>query len=504
MKRPWVLPLLGYFILALLLAPGAMLGQGTFGFHDFRHHHLPWRSWAAQQWLSGELPLWSSGAANGFPLFAEGQGGFFYLPTMLLFVVFPDGLALSWSVLGHHIFAAMGLWAFLRRSGLRGIAPFAGGLILGFSGFLVSHSMYVGMQNAVAWLPWLLLATLSGRGWLTAVGIGAMGLAGHPQAAAFSGLLVAVHAFVALERPALFRWISWAAIGTLIASPQLVATLELSAFSMRDGGVDGGFGNIGAMPVQELVGFAFPAAFGFDRPADVAETYYHRGLGYWGQGVNSWEMCVYVGIPVLILAFVGARRSKFWTAALIVGVLLMLGGPLWSILHLVPGFSFFRFPARFALIAVTALSVLSAFGLDDLRRGASAVVVRRALWYLVGAFTLSTGIVRLAVHTRAAELSSLLDARFRREVGPLPVPPELTALQAALPPPEPEDPAQIPAKVARILADIAQSTDPRSARVWWPAALMVACALCIRRPRLLTALIAADLIRPRVPPYGVV
>lgn len=495
MKRPWFFPLVGYALLALLLAPSAFLGQGVFGYHDFRHHHLPWRAWAAQQWAIGDVPWWASGAANGFPLLADGQGGFLYFPTMALFLLLPDGLALNWAVLGHHIFAAMGMWAFLSRLGLRGIAPFGGGVVFAFSGFLVSHAIYVGMQNGIAWLPWLLLATLSGRGWLTALGIGALGVAGHPQAAAFSGLLVAAHAIATLERSALVVWGAWATLGVLIASPQVAASLELSTFSMRDGGVDPGFGNLGAMPFLELVGFVLPAAFGLDRPADVTETYYHRGLGYWGQGVNSWEMCIYVGIPVAMLAFCGARRSRFWTAALVVACILMLGGPLWALLRLFPGFSFFRFPARFALVAVAALAVLCAYGLDEVRRGVRTAHVRRAGWYLLGIFTLSTGVVRFAIHTRSSEISAVLDAHFRRQVGPVPIPPSLGPLHAALPAPDPEDPSQIAGKVARILADLAQSTDPRSSRVWWPAALLVACALALHRPRWMAALIAADLIR---------
>ena len=36
---------------------------------------------------------------------AEGEGGFLYPPTMVLFLLLPDGLALNWSVLGHQVLA---------------------------------------------------------------------------------------------------------------------------------------------------------------------------------------------------------------------------------------------------------------------------------------------------------------------------------------------------------------------------------------------------------------
>lgn len=483
-----------YVLVAVALAPGAAFGLGVFGYHDLRHHHLPWRAWAAARWLAGEVPWWASGAGNGFPLLAEGEGGFLYPPTMALFMALPDGLALNWSLLGHHVFGALGMWAYLRATGRRGAAAWVGGLVWGYSGFLVSHALYLGMHNALAWIGWLLYATQARRPALTALGVGMLGLAGHPQAAAFGGLLVAAHALATLGGRELLRTAAGAAAGVLIAAPQLAATLELARFSMREGGVGGVFANVGAMPVQELVGFVLPYAFGFDRPADVTETYYHRGTGYWGAGVNSWETCVYVGVPALVLAALGARRSRFWSGVLVVSVLLMLGGPLWAVVRHLPGFSGFRFPARFALGAVAAIAVLAAHGLDVVRTMRRPRVVATRLWWTAALFSLTTGFAYLGLHTRLGELRAVLTARFEAQAQ-LPPPPPLTGLAAAaLPEPEPEDPAAIPAKVARILADLGRSTAPDSPRVWVPLLLLVATATALRRPRLVVALVALDLL----------
>ncbi len=493
MKR-WLPALSLYVVLAIVLAPAAAVGDGHFAFHDFRHHHLPWRAWAAAKFLAGEFPLWASGAANGFPLFAEGQGGFLYLPTMLLFVLLPDGLALDWAVLGHHVLAALGAWWLCRNLGMRGVGPLLAGIVYGFSGFMVSHSLYLGMQNAAAWLPWVLGATLSRQGWLTALGIGAMGLAGHPQAAAFGGLLAGGHAMLVLSGRERLRWIGFAALGGLVAAPQVVASLQLAQFSMRDGGVAASFAQVGALPPQELVGLVLPYAFGFDRPADIVETYYHRGTGYWGAGVNSWEMCTYVGVPAAVLALLGARRRKGWAILALLAALLMLGGPLWSLLHLLPGFGFFRFPARFGLWLTLAVAVLASAGTESLRFAWRREQVRSRLLVFLGLFTLSTGVARLGLSTRGVEIASILDAHFRRQVD-LPPPPSMGALlRAALPEPEPEVAAEIPAKVARIMGDLRRSVDPRSPRVIVPVLLLLATLLGLGRPRLLAALVAVDLL----------
>ena len=496
MKRPpWLAPLAFFALVAFLLAPEAATGAGVFGYHDLRHHHLPWRSWAATQWAAGEVPWWASGAGSGFPLLAEGEGGFLYLPTMLLFVLAPDGLALNASVLGHHVLAAMGMWAFVRALGLRHLAPVVAGLGWGFGGFFVSHALYLGMQNGLAWVGWLLFATVTRRWWLTGLGIGMLGLAGHPQGAAFAGLLVGAHALAVLAPGERLRWGAGAVAGLVIASPQLLATAELARHSLRDGGVSGAFASIGAMPIQEMVGFVLPYAFGFDRPADIVETYYHRGSGYWGSGVNSWETCVYVGFPLAVLAVLGLRRSRFWTGALVVAVLLMLGGPAWALVRHLPGFEFFRFPGRFAIVAVAALSVLAAYGFDSLRRLARPAPVRSALVWVVAAFSLTTGFAQLGLQTRRAEVSGWLDRHFQAQLDrPAPPPASSALAAAALPPPEPEVATEIPGKVARILADLERSTDPRSPRVWVPLLLLLTTAASLRRPRLLVAVVALDLL----------
>jgi hypothetical protein len=515
--RPVLVALAVFVAMAVAFAPDAVTGEGVFWHHDLRHHHYPWRAWAASVWASGSVPWWASGAGNGFPLLAEGEGGFLYPPTMGLFLLLPDPLALNASILLHQVWAALGVWAFLRaRAGSRPISavgPIVGGLAYAWSGFLVSHTLYLGMQNAAAWLGWALLGATAGpdgrrREWLVAVSIGMMGLAGHPQIAAFLGLGLAVHALATVRGVALLRWIGAAMAGGVIASPQLLATLELVRFSGRDGGVAAAFARIGAMPLQELVGAVLPYAFGFDRPADIDQTYYHRGTGYWGAGVNHWEMCFYLGIPVVCLALVGARRARGWVLGGAVATVLMLGGPAWDLVRLLPGFDGFRFPARFALLLTLAVAVLAAEGIEALRTARRPNVVVHRLRLVAALFPLVTGAGYFALRAFEAPIVEVGEALFHARTRLPPPPPgeAPTALAAAaLPPPELEDPAGIPAKVARILADLQRSTAPTSSRVWVPVLLLLVASFAVRRPWLWGALVAFELWRfgheyhPRVP-----
>ncbi len=509
-----------FALVAVAFAPDAADGSGVFWYHDLRHHHYPWRVWGAAQWRQGIVPWWSSQTANGYPLLAEGEGGLLYPPTMLLFALLPGGLAMDWTILGHEVLAAVGAYLYLRapspaRSGPRGMglppaASWLGGLIWAFSGLMISHTLYLGMQNGLAWLGWALWGARSQRFPIVALAIGMMGLAGHPQAAAFGGLLCALDALrLGLGAPRPVRFLSaWAvavAVGAFIASPQLLASLQLSQFSMRDGGVDSAFANIGKLPILEVFNFVLPALFGFDRPVDIDQTYYHRGQSYWGKGEDCWEMCFYLGFPVLVLALMGARREKWWAGVAGVAMLLMVGSPLWGLVRHLPGFSFFRFPARFSIWFTLAFAVLAAHGFDRLRVSRdTGIVGRRAM---IGAWVLLVGMLVAGFGLRGAEtpIRAVLTSHYLAKTE-LPPPPELDPLHAAaLAPAEVIPAAEVPQKVDQIFNELWLSTSLLSTRTWTPFLFLLAAGLSMRRPRALILLVGLDLwvfghdYHPRLP-----
>lgn len=475
-RRSWSPGLLFATLLALLVvawAPDAVLGRAAFWSHDLRHHHLPWRVWSASQWLEGRVPLWSPEVANGYPLMADSQTGVFYPPTQLLFMALPGPMALNATLLLHIFWAGLGAYALARALGRSPLAAALAGFGFGFSGFLASKALYLGFQNASAWLPWLLFAQLRRRWALMGLCAAMMLVAGHPQAAAM-GLLLA--GMLALIRKEILPFTAAMALALVAASPQLLATLELTGFSLRDGGLPEGLAGAGGLPVQELINGVLPRFFGFETPSDIPQTYYHRGASYWGQGENHWEMAFYLGIPLVVLALAGLRAGRGWLALAALSALLMLGDhtPVWPILRHLPGLGGFRFPARFALWLTLAVGLIAAAGLDALlgapaerwrRWGRGLVAAAAALG--LGA-TLAHGVV-LQLQPRLE--SALLDREAHRPALP---PPPLSALQlAALPPAEPLDAAAQAAKVKAISQGLARATDPLDQGVFWPVLLLV-------------------------------
>lgn len=472
-----------------LWAPDALLGRSVFWVHDLKHHHLPWRVWAAGEWLALRVPLWAPEVANGFPLMADGQAGVFYPPNVLFFGLIDPGFGLGLSLLGHLWWAAVGAAALARARGRSPAASLFAGVAWGFSGLLATHALYLGMLHVLAWLPWLLRAVYRQAWGLAGLIGGLLCVAGHPQAAVIGLLLtLAVGGEVAWRRRdlrALIGLLGAMLLSLCLAAPQIIATLELQGASMREGGVSAEFANIGSLPPQELVNGLLPRFFGFDRPVDVPETYFHRGPGYWGSGENHWEMAFYLGVPALLLAAVGLRRSRFWGGVALVCLLLMLGGkgPLWPIVRHLPVLDGLRFPVRFSIGLTMATALLAAEGLDAALALGLGPRRRLAGRLALAGLTLAVGLAVLGVGVRLAEdpLRSLLSGHFERQVAreaSRPPPPDLgPLLRAALPGPELEDPARIPAKVERIVASLQDSTDPRSAAFFGPVLLALAMAL---------------------------
>ncbi len=505
-RRLWAVAAAVMAAVVLVPAFDALTGRGVYWFHDLRHHHHPWRDWAAREWAAGRVPLWNPDVANGFPLMADSQTGVFYPPNILLGALFPSHYALNLSILLHAWWSGLGAWWLCRVLGRSQGASLLGGLAFALSGFMVAHVTYAGMQAAASWLCWgagaALLISRDPRPWraLPWAVCAAMALtAGHVQGAAIA-LLGCLFLF-ASEARTLRAWIVaglGAALGIAAASPQLVAALELAAHSAREGGVAEDFAGMGSLPPWELINAVLPRFWGWERPADIALTYVHKGPLFFGTGENHWEDCFYLGLPVVALAGWGLLRpgGRRWKALAAGATLLMLGRftPVYTLFHAIPGFDFFRFPARFSLLLTLAALALAARGLDDLLAADSAGRARlleRLILIGLGLFLAGALLGFAALSLGEPAIRGVL-------MGPL------------------GDRPDGPARIDALIAGMRWNTSPWSPGVWWPALLLAAAAALIRARRLgrldprrfqglLLALVTADLLafgapyNPRVP-----
>ena len=113
------------------------------------------------------------------------------------------------------------------------------------------------------------------------------------------------------------------------------------------------------MPPETVLSFLAPTFFG-----DYVDS------PYWGDWY-LWEVCGFVGIAGLVLAFFAIRSAHpqryLWAGVAGVAVVLALGryGPLFFLYH-IPGFNLFRAPGRFLVLFTLAMAPLVGWGFDRL------------------------------------------------------------------------------------------------------------------------------------------
>ncbi len=517
----------------VLLYPGAATLGETFFFHDLAHHHYPWRVWAAREWMAGRVPLWTDLAACGFPLLADGQAGVLYPPNAL-FLFFSGTAALSLSVLFHTWLAGFLMYLWMRNLGLRPAASAVAAATFGFSGFFLTHLLYLPMYHGYPWLPGLCLCVdrlvrhkEKTPALFLAMGVAMVLLAGHPQLAVYALFFLFTYAGWRVfrgypegleegavpDRQGRMKALPWGAgaatLGIILALPQLQATAELTALSQRAGGVDTGFAAMGSLPPQEVIQAVLPRFFGYERPADVPLVYHHHGDRYWGSGENYWEDAFFLGVPGVLLALLCLLRrpqgSSFFLAWMLLSSLLMLGPltPAYPLFRLIPGMGFFRFPVRFAYLLTVAVAVAASFAVEQVCReregGSSSRTIRRFAGVVVGGLLLAWGggaVIHGMLEARQEELvekgRGFFIEKVKREAEMMANAPP-GAVPPGLPLPPPSSPDRPPDwvatgysgddyygwKTSRIVEELLRNTDPLGARVLLPLTMALATALLL-------------------------
>jgi hypothetical protein len=424
--------------------------------YDTMTYMYPYRVFAAQALREGRVPLWNPWVYFGVPFLANLQSAVFY-PLHALFLILPGPFAMNASVVLHFFlaawFAALAARGIIRLDWWSaGVA----GLLYGFSGFVGTQVGHLNQLNAAAWLPLAMLTmhrALDAHAirWAVATGLilAVQLLAGHAQESYMT--VVALAAYVAfdvvvvawtLSLPgraphgnrvaawarsladsassvtprltdwrfrdgAALRWRAWwrhaiwSAVllglgGTFaggIAAVQALPTTELTAVSIRSGGMSFGEAISFSLPPRELFVGLLPT-FGLASP-------------------SSNEFLGWVGFSgaTLVLAGITFRARQpavlFFAILALVALLLALGNhtPIYGSIFRLPGMNLFRVPARWLLLATFGASMVGGAGLNFLRAPSptpSAYPVPPRPWFrLVAASRL---MLAVAVVTGAATI----------------------------------------------------------------------------------------------------
>ncbi|MFM7130739.1 MAG: hypothetical protein ACKO0V_15420, partial [bacterium] len=340
----------------------------------------------SQAMAERRIPLWNSLWGYGFPALAESQLGVFYPPHILLYGLLPLESAYSFDMALHALWAALGAWLLTRRLGVSAAGAALAGIVFTGSGFFVVHLPHHWGFTTGSWLPWIFYAGLrmaqssaeSLSKQLRCLIVLAMTMAmpvltGHFQLGFISMVSLGIwwlflsisgrnsgeirfgrFWLMAFLAPVLALWLSLAQVWP-------TAQLANLANQQRDWEYLSGF----ALPPTHLAGLLAPA---FGRTVT-----FWRPL-FWDQFHTSpEELFFYIGLVPLGLAGAAvwqkfrndhATRSLVFT--LIITILLAFGPyfPGFDLLIRIPGFSFFRAPARWTIASTLILSILAGDGFD--------------------------------------------------------------------------------------------------------------------------------------------
>lgn len=412
-KRPWLIPVALAILTIILLRPVIWppeAGQVLDG-QDFKQMFYPLQTFNQQMLQAGELPLWNPYMFLGVPHIGNPHASLFYPGTWLVWLIgVQRGIGLVMVL--HTWLGAWGMAAFMRRIGSSAVGALLAGVIFAMSGWIAAryYAGHFNLQMVSAWIPWALVAYLHAlrRGtWGSLLpGVGVIGLAllaGYTPLMVYMGLILAclgVYHALREEEPIRDGWYAgWrlAAIfvgGALLAAALILPTFELTRLATRESG-DLAFANEHALPpAQYLSSLLLPDLYGNPK----VDPY-----RYWGADFYE-EYGAYAGLLPLLaipLAFRFLRR-EMWLFLGMIGF-----GLVWSIgldgallplfVRWVPGFGYFRVPARGLLLVVIGMAGLTAFVITELqtrtpdeRRAALTPAIR--LWLPVGialAFVLS-------------------------------------------------------------------------------------------------------------------
>lgn len=324
------------------------------------------------------FPVWNSLWGYGFPGLAESQMGAYYPPHWFLYGLLPLEIATVLNLCLHACFAAIGAYWAARQIGSNRTGAWLSGISFAGCGFFLIHLPHYWAYTTGSWIPWALGLTWSAlhlearpaqiRAGLRLSAVLALQLLpGHFQLAFETQiavlLLIAWSFFESPRRRNIRRFLPL--LSTLfalaMASAQLMPTWRLArlAESRRDQDYLSGF----AVPPPHLINYLAPQWFHRSqlwRPViwDPFRSSPEEHLGYVGL------VATFFAVREILFSF---RRDPTVRALSLLGcgsLILAMGpyAPFFSWYSRLPGFSFFRAPARWEIITAFCLAMLAGKG----------------------------------------------------------------------------------------------------------------------------------------------
>ena len=360
-----------------------------------------WRELSQTLIKKGEMPVWNPYSFSGTPLLANFQTSAFY-PLNFFYFIIPTPRAWSLQVILSQLMVGIFLFIFLKNQNFHPLSAFLGSLSFSFSGFVISWLTWNTIVHVAAWTILTLLsidklAKETGHGKYSSTGnkrfvwylififsLLMSFLAGHLQIFLYGQLLILTYIGFRLFQSTKNRLKFAAAITCcylfflILTLPQSIPTINFINESARN--VDLGQWNSQGwfIPWQNIIQFLAPDYFGNPTTGNYS--------GIW----NYAEFVGYIGILPLIFALfslfmIRSSFVNFYALVFIISLCLSFPTPL-AKLPFIAGIPFLSTsqPTRLLFFADLALSVLAAFGFDQMLRNKSKykIIIMLFIWII--------------------------------------------------------------------------------------------------------------------------
>jgi hypothetical protein len=450
--KEWAIVLLVAVALAFVFFPelfedGAIIGGDLFTYF------MPQKQFLTERLQAGEFPLWNNRTSFGYPIVAESQTGGLYPPHYLLYRLYDVNTAYNINQLLHYVATFVFAWLFVREIGIKSGGAFLAALVYTY-GWFPSRLCLEWAIIGGCYLPlvlWLFERFLKTSQWrfliYGSIAIALQLFAGHYNLAFITQLTLVAYVPARLwfskenlheqietqKKVALALAFAAIAVGFTLAAVKLLATWELKRISQREnitieGEFDPAYGHIAPAYLPQVV----TGYWWYFRDISKQETVDAQEAML--PGSNKVEAHLYFGaLPLILVLFVFvvllvvviqkrlgrslrlippsvaiSKRNVFWLVVSIASIVYAMGLLVPMTKHL-PGFSFFRGPGRYGIVASLGFGVLagSAYSfLFDRNRFRSLI--------LAGIFLLS--VVDLRYVSRVVTYSTILESSPLRNI----------------------------------------------------------------------------------------
>ncbi|MBN1383829.1 MAG: YfhO family protein [Elusimicrobia bacterium] len=334
------------------------------GGSDITDLNFPYRYLLSQSVKNFKTSTWSDLVWCGYPLHAEGQGGFFYPLNILIFLIFPSDIGFNLSIILNFILCCFFSFLFFKELGLKNQTAVFSASIFSFSGFFLCHIIHLNMLNTVIWFPLILYFTekflKTGRFINIAasgISLGIQILAGFPQfvyytiVITFAYLIFTKNSQSFIKKTCAFG--IFVIIGLGFSAIQWLPTLELVGFTSRKAG----FAKEPARwwwayGFSDLITWINPFKYGlpFNNSYNKHHSIFIENSFFIG------KIALLIGLSGFILKF---RKYKFFAFTAILTFIIALSPSLkiTPFLDKIPGFEQFRLHQRTLIFAVFSFSL---------------------------------------------------------------------------------------------------------------------------------------------------